>query len=646
MIFFRQFVPRCLGGRKDLDAVPFGTEGKTAFRHGIEPEGGNALRKRPAFHRTAVSGSLSVLKIRLTVTFLILVIIPVSLISAAASFLYRRTMNAKVQEIVNNSTLQSIQTINERLDIYRNLLYEVVTDQNVIATADRLNGAVTELDKAYGQQSMTNSLSGHVSATGYCTGMVFLSDFNYAAYDKTRGSSESIWDNAKYRQMFLSLCRNRNTVTYLSGADIQPSGQSRLNGLVYLGFPLSDLVTKKFYGVIVLSLDSSIFRYNTAVQNGQKQLTAWAGIQSVVVSEKNSVISTWYGNTPIPQTLNDYSGEDSRTVVRTIPNSGWNLVSIIDEKVLFGEINRTEQWVFVLTIFTCLLFLLLLIFTMNRMERSVIKIADGIQNYIPGKASIDVDLNPGSEFYVIIRKFNETASRNNQLIEELKDRNLKIAEETDKHRKAELKALEAQINPHFIYNVLDSINWMAIDGGKMEISRMLTSLGSILRYSSTNIDIVVALQAEIEWMQKYVFLQQERYGNTFVYQCEAEEAAMGFPIYKMLLQPIAENAIQHGFEGVHSGGVLKLSAHMLPGGLVEIRVKDNGCGIDEKTLKKIRGQIDGTIPIDGSAIGISNVINRIRMYYSSEAAIGIESGPGEGTEVTLILPACGSDGEK
>lgn len=603
------------------------------------------MAKRSNKNILLASGNLHTLKLRLTATFFLLVIIPIILISLFASVLYRESMNSKINEVVENNTLQTTQIIDERLENYRNMLYQVIVDRNIINIARRLNDANTELEKAYEQQNMVIALSGYVNIKSYCTSMVFVSNHNFAVYDKTMSSSETVWNDARYRKLFLSLCKNQAGITYLSGVDIQINKGDQLGGLVYLGYPLYDLVTKKYLGILVLSLDSSIFRYNSSLQSNQKQLTDWAGIQSVVISEKKNVVSTCYESVKSNQRLESYSSNNSSFMIHEIPDSKWYLATTIDSKTLFGDIDRTERWLIFSTVATCLLFLLLLLFTMNRMERSIVKIAEGIQNYVPGKDHINVDLNPSNEFYIIIRKFNQTALRNSQLIEELKKRNIQIAEETDKHRKAELKALEAQINPHFIYNVLDSINWMAIDNGEMEISNMLTSLGSIMRYSATNIDIMVVFQAEIEWMKKYVFLQQERYGNAFRYECRVDGNTMGFPIYKMLLQPLAENAIQHGFEGIHSGGILKLCANLMDDGKLKIQVSDNGCGMDVQTLKKIQGQIDGTIPIEGNAIGVSNVINRIRMYYSYKAVIQIKSKINEGTEVTLILPDCRLDGE-
>lgn len=591
------------------------------------------------------SNNLHTLKTRFTTTFFVLVMIPILIISLLTSLLYQKSMTNKINEIVNSDTLQSTQTIEERLDVYRSNLFQIVTDKNIINLAENLEDSSTELERASGQQNLRLALSNYVNIESYCTALTFLGTSNYVGYDRTTDDFGTIWHKEYYRNLFLGFCKPRsNTIVYVSGVDIDASANAMASESVYLVYPLRDPAANRYLGVIVLSLQNKIF--DTSIQNSLKKSNDMQGIRSAVISNKKKVIFPLSKTVMDAEKLSDSILNSSNIMTHEISDSNWYFATALDPKLLFSEVYSMQRWFNFITIAACILFLLLLFNTANRMERSIVRIADGIENYAPGRKGISIGENQKDEFSIVIRRFNEMAQRNNLLIDELKKRNVQIAEETDKHRKAELKALEAQINPHFIYNVLDSINWIAIDNHEMEISHMLTALGSIMRYSATNINIVVAFQAEIEWMGKYIFLQQERYGNVFTYECKADEDTMAFPIYKMLLQPLAENAIQHGFEGIQSGGVLRLTAQLCSNGeTLKICVADNGCGIDEKTLRKIRGQIDGTIPINGNAIGISNVLNRTRMYYGSRASIKIESKIGKGTKVTLVLPRCGKGEE-
>lgn len=167
---------------------------------------------------------------------------------------------------------------------------------------------------------------------------------------------------------------------------------------------------------------------------------------------------------------------------------------------------------------------------------------------------------------------------------------------------------------------------------------MLGALGSLLRYSVSNIDMEVVLQAEISWLKKYVFLQRDRFQNSFDCRYDITEEALAFPIYKMLLQPIIENTILHAFEEVKEGGIIDVKAFVRPDGKLVIRIRDNGSGMTEETLSEIRKEINEKGPLNSKSIGIGNVIHRLRIYYREEAQITVTSKRGEGTEFVLVIP--------
>ena len=190
------------------------------------------------------------------------------------------------------------------------------------------------------------------------------------------------------------------------------------------------------------------------------------------------------------------------------------------------------------------------------------KIGDAIENYDPDESrSLKVHLNQNDDLYLISHQFNRMVDRNNSLVEALKQKNNEIQEASERQKNAEIKALEAQINPHFLYNTLDSINWRAIDAGEEEISDMLGILGSLLRYSISNINGIVPLSVEIEWLKKNMFfLQRERFNDSFDCVYDVAEDCLDYPIYKMLLQPLIENSILHAFRETKEGGIITVKA--------------------------------------------------------------------------------------
>ena len=248
---------------------------------------------------------------------------------------------------------------------------------------------------------------------------------------------------------------------------------------------------------------------------------------------------------------------------------------------------------------------------------------------------------------IICDSYNYSVEREyaNKVDAELREKDYKLMKEEKLRiemekslRDIELKALHYQINPHFLFNTLDSINWRAIENDEEEISDMLATLGSLLRYSVSNIESMVCLEAEISWLKKYVFLQRDRFQNSFDCVYDVTEDAMWFPVYKMLLQPIIENTILHAFENVKEGGMINIEACVRKDGKLEIHIRDNGCGMDTLTLERIRKEIGENGALNSESIGISNVIHRLRIYYQEEADIMVKSKLGSGTEFILVIP--------
>lgn len=332
------------------------------------------------------------------------------------------------------------------------------------------------------------------------------------------------------------------------------------------------------------------------------------------------------------------NGSNHRIFFNEIEGTGWQLVQVIDKTLLIQDVTFFRQISFLIVAVIMGSFTLLTVTITNRLSRSIIKTARYIEEYQPGETKVLPRLEEKDELVSIIYQFDKMRGKNEKLIQELKDKNYEIMTMSNRQRKAELKALEAQINPHFLYNTLDSINWIAIENDQEEISQMLSSLGSLLRYSVTNIDMQVPLEVELEWMKKYTFLQQKRFNDSFVCQYDIQEESLNYPIYKMLLQPIIENIILHGFQDKKQGGVISVKAEVLEDGKLMIFIEDNGCGIKPDILKRIHNDISNKTPLNSESIGISNIVNRTNLYYKGEAQIQIESEPGRGTKVILMIP--------
>ncbi len=227
-----------------------------------------------------------------------------------------------------------------------------------------------------------------------------------------------------------------------------------------------------------------------------------------------------------------------------------------------------------------------------------------------------------------------SASFNNMMhrIKELMD---KVVEEQEAQRKSELKALQNQINPHFLYNTLDSIVWLIDNDKNKEASEMVVSLAKLFRISISRGRNIISVKDEIEHAKSYLLIQSIRYANAFKYEFDVDPNVLEFTTMKLILQPLIENAIYHGLKNRIDEGKLKISAHLINNKIV-FKVEDNGYGIKEEKIEELYRNFKNPDLNDG--VGLKNVYLRLKIYYGDEANLLINSELDEGTIITIIIP--------
>lgn len=203
-------------------------------------------------------------------------------------------------------------------------------------------------------------------------------------------------------------------------------------------------------------------------------------------------------------------------------------------------------------------------------------------------------------------------------------------------RKYELRVLQSQINPHFLYNTLDSIIWMAEWGKNQEVVKMTSSLARLLRRSISNDQEVVTIGEEIEYTEAYLTIQKMRYQDKLEYEIDAEEDIRAERVIKLVLQPLVENAIYHGIKYKEGKGLIRIRGYRRGKDIV-LEVEDDGRGMDADTLEHIfEKHIRDT---KSNGVGVNNVNERIRLFYGAGYGLSYESEPGKGTLAAIVLPA-------
>ncbi|MFD1179432.1 sensor histidine kinase [Paenibacillus puldeungensis] len=229
------------------------------------------------------------------------------------------------------------------------------------------------------------------------------------------------------------------------------------------------------------------------------------------------------------------------------------------------------------------------------------------------------------EFGILIRKFNLMNEKISDLINENYKTQLR-------EKEAEIMALNLQLNPHFLYNTLNVINWMALERNEEAISKMLVCLSTMLQYTVKNKQELVRFEDDLTWLKSYLHIMEQRYYGVFETELVLDDIHPDCKVPKMFMQPIVENAIIHGFSAKSGGGLLRISGCGREG-LLEFTITDNGKGIDEETLRSVQSPDSDT-----SGVGVANVKNRIKLLYGEPYGIDINTTMDEGTQVTIRIP--------
>lgn len=312
--------------------------------------------------------------------------------------------------------------------------------------------------------------------------------------------------------------------------------------------------------------------------------------------------------------------------------TGWIVVGAAYTSELLKN-NKQAQMLYILAAVILILGVLLISSMLSRaITRPLRQLTESMSRVEKGqfdRANVYVTME--NEIGSLEKSYNLMTERIHTLMEE-------NVYEQEQKRKSELRALQAQINPHFLYNTLDSIIWMSEAGQNDEVVEMTSALAKLLRQSISNDNEQVELVQEMEYVRNYLTIQKMRYQDKLEYDIAIEPMVSHVQIVKLVLQPIVENAIYHGIKYKESKGNLWIRAYA-DGKDVCIAVEDDGIGMDDSVLGTIFDEKEKSRKQNG--VGVSNVQKRLKLYYGEEYGIIYESRPGEGTRAVIRIPRQG-----
>ncbi|CDN41231.1 MULTISPECIES: sensor histidine kinase [Paenibacillus] len=307
---------------------------------------------------------------------------------------------------------------------------------------------------------------------------------------------------------------------------------------------------------------------------------------------------------------------------------GWKIVGVAYQDELISNPSAMRNSFLLWAAAGLAVTLIISFIISHRITRPIRRLQAVMRQVERGDFDVRAEVGQAGEVGQLGRAFNMMVGQTRRLLDE------RVQTEKIK-RRTELRLLQSQINPHFLYNTLDSIIWMAEQRKNEEVVLMTSALAKLFRASIAKDDELVPIRVEVEHIDSYLQIQKMRYRDKLDYAIDVPRELHAFKTPRILLQPFVENAIYHGIKNLPEGGMIAISARQADNG-IEFRVSDNGQGMSEETIKLIMGAVRRDS--DRDHIGVSNVNERIELAFGSDYGVSIESEPGEGTTVAIKIP--------
>lgn len=335
-----------------------------------------------------------------------------------------------------------------------------------------------------------------------------------------------------------------------------------------------------------------------------------------------------------------FNGHESVVSIYNMKDYDWQLVSVRNWSSLSSEMVVYIKWVAAIMVGCVLGAVMFNLLFMNRITKNIVRIVRFMRKVEDGDLSARVDEEGNDELQMLSRGFNRLMERVNGLIGQVK-------KEQRQKASAEMRVLQAQIKPHFLFNTLESINVLAIQNEGRKVSQMVYRLGNILRISIHDKEEITVRQ-ELDYLRSYLEIQKFRFEDLFNFEIDVPEEMMHCMIQKLTLQPLVENCIQHGFEGIEHVGFIRITG-MYEDERIVFRIEDNGKGMSNDQLSRfvymesddtraLIPTVESTYNVERRGLGVRSVADRIRIQYGERFGLLICSELNKGTIIQCIIP--------
>lgn len=586
------------------------------------------------------------IRIKLMVILNIVILIPLVIISFVS---YKNS-----EDVLKNKSIQYSQDIlkiiNLRVDDYisdLNSMTRDILDDSTISHYIQHDKTETDAVKVYhDKEEVRNILKDKIRSKGEMQSIsIFVGDLHCYADDSTQ--SESIekmvpYNSVPYKQMRSLAYRNEGTpIWYFDNSGEQPH--------IFYARSIIDRNTYKNSGILVIMVNTDWFKtvFSGLVNDDMKKTAIMSKDKQVVLSQAGA--ETYQLSDELFDEMSYDHGwiadKAQNTLISyvTVADTGWKIASYIPLSVLFRDVEYLKHKI-ILALICAVVFLLLVSFYISfDFVAAINKIVDGMTRLKEGEENVSVQLMRKDELGFMGDTFNT-------MVKEITTLQKWVLREQLTRKDSQIKALQSQINPHFLFNTLETINWMAQLNHAPEISETVTALASLMEASMARTGKCITLEEEFKYIDNYILILKKRFEDRLELVKEIDNRVLGVKVPRLLIQPLIENAANHGVANIRTKGIVHLTA-VKSGEFVNITVEDNGIGIDPDELEMINERLsmndDEYFKEEEGrrrhGIGLENVNRRIKLFYGQQYGLRIESKEGCYTRVYVDIPLEAND---
>ncbi len=566
------------------------------------------------------------LRVKLGIFAIVLIVIPVMVIS----FTYSRTVKEIIRNKYTETAIQSVFETGEKLNFILDDIQEfstVITSNSELL--DMLNHKSDFRADEYGRVLRNFILSRDdievidlvLDGAYYSVGAKKINKLERIDQHLEKSLGQPLWLPTKSEEVEIL------------------SGKFKKNYFT-LARKVIDFNTLEAYGYLLIDLEEVILEQAYAgLLDNEKVEVLICDDQGSIIShtDKSKIGASIIGEPYAAAVLADKDGHDyvqyessidKVAIYSTVENNGWKIIKTISTDYLYQELNEIQRYLNIAGIFYSLVIITYILFFSFRYTEPMMKMMNVIKKVEQGDLTARTEVQSNDEVGQLGHSLNNMIAEMQKLIDQL------IREEQEK-KEVELEALHAQINPHFLYNTLNTIKWMAKIQGNSGVSKAITALVKLLRISTNLGREMISLREEIDYVMNYIVIQKLRFNKAMNIVYNIDDSCMDLTVPKLILQPIVENSIIYGMEDEQHELNIEIRAHLEDQQLM-IEILDDGPGIEDEILKNIFNNASNKSKF--SKVGLNNVNQRIKLYCGSEYGLSIETEVGMGTKVLVNLP--------